>query len=94
MTALRKIKTDQLEAELARRKAEADKSARPKPKPNPDFAGLIEWMEEHFEKRQSNDDADEAPILDDEQFQHAVYEGVIEAVYGTEFWEWSKKQPW
>jgi len=91
--SLRNVTTEQLEAELARRKVE-EKPSRPKPKANPDFSGLIAWLEVEFEKRARSQDADQGPVIDEDGLRDAVYEDVIDTVYGREFWEWAKNNPW
>lgn len=87
MSDLKKVSDEDLERELERRKREKAGNSAPKPLSNPDFSKLITFVvsgiEEAVKERRKDSD-----------FEHYVYEVVMEAIYGKDFWDWWNKQGW
>jgi len=50
--------------------------------PNPDFSKLIDFVVD------AHKDAHEANWREPKDFEHYVYEEVIEAIYGPDYWDW------
>lgn len=85
-TELKDVSYEELEAELARRRA-VRAGGPPEPLATPDFAHLQSIIVEGIK-----DAHDEQ--WQDEDFKHHVYETAVEAVYGPTFWKWRNAQGW
>ncbi len=85
MKNLEKYSIEDLEEEIFRRREAVRKA--PSPLPVPDFSFLREMVITSI--NQSVKDEHE-----DNDFEHYVYEAVMEAIYGKDFWEWRNKQDW
>jgi len=82
---LDKFPTQELEAEIRRRKAES--FGAPAPLLIPDFSTLREMVIEGIDHAVLNGRMDK-------DFFHNVYETAIEAIYGKDFWIWRNEQNW
>ena len=76
---LYKASTKELEAELAKRKA--DKVQVPTPLPSPNFTNLIAMVVAAIAETTEHG-------YEDDDFQHYVYEEVMKAIYGVDFFDW------
>ena len=81
MKAFEGIKTEDLEREIAARKAAKDEQEKPKPLHNPDFKPLIASCVAAIEKIEKEGD----PEGDS---KHWIYEAGMEAVFGKGVWNW------
>ena len=77
MKILKEATEQEIEEELERRK----RAKGPKPLDNPDFSGLTRMVLKETEYLVKNG----YPSKD---FEHYVYESVMEAVYGGTYWKW------
>ena len=83
-----KLTTEQLEAELAKRKAAP--STAPVPLEKMDFSNLIKCVTDRVS--QCFDDG--VSQCFDEDFSHYVYEEAMKAVYGDGYFAWRNAQKW
>ena len=83
--SLEKVSTEELEKELEQRRTK--QSSCPTPLENPDFMYL----------KQTVVNAIETAVKEgyfDSDFKVYIYEAAVEAIYGKDFWEWRRAQPW
>jgi hypothetical protein len=59
----------------------------PKPNLNPDFGRLRDALIQGIERAMREQ-------CMDEDLKQGLYEAAVEAVYGTDFWTWRRRQPW
>lgn len=81
-TAMSHISIQELEGEIKRRKEEEKRGKRPVPKKEPDFSGLVKMIEGCFDEAAAGERV--------KDFDHYVFEGAIEAIYGSDpsVWKW------
>lgn len=86
---LKGIRTEDLERELERRQQEARQKEQSLPEPlgEPDFSNLQKIVIGGFR------DAVEDQFLPSD-FKQRVFETAVEAVFGSGFWVWRRKQVW
>lgn len=81
MNELEVFDTEQLEAELKRRKEEEEKRNIPQPVTTPDWTHVRAMVIDHifsvFDRGYGDSDT-----------KHYIYEAAIEAVYGKNVWPW------
>jgi hypothetical protein len=85
MKDLEKYSIEDLEEEIFRRREKLRNV--PSPLPISDFSSLREMVIEGINQNVKNG-------CEDDDFEHDVYEKVIESIYGKDFWEWRNKQEW
>ena len=81
---LSQISDHELQAELERR--QQPKPAKPTAKENPDFRGLIELCEDYV------NDIDSGKTGEDSDYDGYIYESALEAVFGSEIFDWIKQR--
>jgi hypothetical protein len=82
---LSQASVEELEAELERRKR--GETPDPRDFSNTDFLPIYRMALAHVQEMVRTQDSDE-------DFEHGLYEMVMETVYGPEFWDWHNKQDW
>lgn len=80
--AVAQLSTEELEAELDRRRKKT-----PQPLLEPDFTLLHAMVLQGVHTSIMNQ-------CEDDDFEHAVFETVMEAIYGKDFWAWRNVQKW
>lgn len=87
MTDMNDISTNDLEAELAKRRSEAAPGSCPPPKPvsEIDWSGVHRTVVNGIKQRDEDDN-------EDDDLRAYIYEAAVEAVYGKAFWDWSRKR--
>jgi hypothetical protein len=75
----------ELEAEMARRKAEKEAAKRPKPLPEPDFSNVVKQCAEYIKQLSADG------YYDDDTKQY-IFEAAVEAVYGRDVWDWVREK--
>lgn len=81
MSNITKLSTEELERELAARKASKDEQEKPKPLPNPDFKALQDSCIACIAKIEKEGDPEG-------DYKHWIYEAGMEAVFGKDVWKW------
>ena len=80
------ISTDELEAELERRKREKSESEKPKLiTENVDLSGLIMTCQEYIDCLHNDN------YCDREDSEHYIYEEALKALYGKSIFDWINK---
>lgn len=81
---LEKYSVEQLEKELIRRKEEK-LAPPPKVKLDPDYSEVVKMVKGYIKEvdETGHDDAD---------WEHYIYEAVLDAIYGPTIWEFFKKK--
>lgn len=87
MTDMKNLSTQDLEAELAKRRISAAAGSCPSPKP----VSEVDWSGVHRAVIYGMKCREEEGHEDDD-FRAYVYEAAVEAIYGKAFWEWSRKR--
>lgn len=82
---LSKMTDEALEAELKARKLKQQQG--PKPLDNPDWGKLTRYVTGTVERLAKSEDEYE------KDFDHWVFEQVMETIYGKDFWPWWNKGP-
>lgn len=78
---LKTLTDEQLEQELAARKAAKAEQEKPRPLPNPNFQRLQESCVACIEKIEKEGDPEG-------DCKHWIYESALEAVFGKDVWKW------
>jgi len=81
MDGLETFDTEQLEAELARRKEEAERQAMPVPLDNPDWSVVTKYCKGYIEDLHTKG----YTHTDDKQY---IFEAAMNAVFGKNVWQW------
>lgn len=85
--SLQNYTTQQLEQELENRRIERE-APPPLRNPLPNFEYVIKIATEHIDDVATGEEKD-YELSDTKQY---IYEAVIEAIYGSEIWEWKRKR--
>jgi hypothetical protein len=83
--SLEQLSDEQLEAELARRAEAKKQAAIPKPLDNIDWVPLTNYVVTSV-KEVANGDGEP------KDFEHWLFEMVMETIYGPDIWKWWNKQ--
>lgn len=79
-----RLTTEELLAELARRKQEGRVVLPPpEPLPNPELSYIVALVVDSV-----NALAEEGPVAED--FHRHIYQRLLEAIYGKAYWEWER----
>lgn len=81
---LSKLTDEQLREEVQRREREQRYARRPSLRFDPDYTGLIQYLE------RCTDEITEGRLPTN--FEHGVFREAVNAVYGTYYFEWLHKQ--